>query len=373
MPEEALRIGMVGDLALGGALAEQSVRQGDGYPFDRARGLLGRADLLVGNLEGFVAPAGENREGRPRLAIPARLAGRLAAAGFDVLSLANNHIMDGGPTGLRATLESLDASGIVHFGAGNDRRTAEEPVVIERKGWRVGLVGACDDVHGQATRSRPGVAPLRSRRLVKRVRALRGAVDLVVVSLHADMEFTAHPAPWRQRLSRRLVASGADLVYQHHPHVCQGIEHYREGLIAYSLGNFTFPVVGNAFQERYRGTRQGMLWEVRALPAGRRPVLVQRAWPVAIDEIHRPVPESDRLAAAFRDHLEELSAGLGDRRRLRLAYLGRCRKEARNSLYSLLRLVREQGPGRLGSALGALLGDPKERKWILGLLTRGRA
>ena len=249
----SVRLAFVGDVCMGGGVPEVIRSHGPDYPFREVSSMLQGADLAVGNLECWISDAGTP----DKMAVaPAFVAG-LASSGLKAMSLANNHIMDGGARGLLSTNRVLDTLGIGHFGAGTSLSAAAAPLVKEVGGVRIGIIGACDVAKLYAGPESAGIAPLNWRRLSDQVSSLQGDVDLTIVCIHADMEFSNYPSPARIRGSRHLVEAGADLVIQHHPHVCQGVESYQGGLIAYSLGNFVFNVQDNPYQRNRTGCDWG--------------------------------------------------------------------------------------------------------------------
>jgi poly-gamma-glutamate synthesis protein (capsule biosynthesis protein) len=154
---------------------------------------------------------------------------------------------------------------------------------------------------------------LRPDAVLRDVEAARAsaAVDVLVVSIHADLEFVDWPAPHRLALSRRIIEAGADLVLSHHPHVPQGLERHGRGLIAYSLGNFVFPVLGNGYMQQgsvYTGRSFILLVEL-----GRQGYVSHEIVPCRISELFRPEPMSAGAEReAFLAHIQTISAGLAD-------------------------------------------------------------
>ncbi|MBA3769452.1 MAG: CapA family protein [Blastocatellia bacterium] len=208
--------------------------------------ILSSADIAFGNLEGPLADSGVSKKCAPKstrcfaFRVPTRYGKYLKAAGFDVMSLANNHAGDFGDAGRASTRRALDDQGIKH--AGSDKSTYAT-TVVETKGTRVAFVAFA---HNAIT---PNVNDLASaRRLV--IEANKRA-DMVVVSFHGGAEGTnAQNVPLRTEIfagesrgnlrlfARTVIDAGADLVLGHGPHVLRGMEIYKERLIAYSLGNF---------------------------------------------------------------------------------------------------------------------------------------
>jgi poly-gamma-glutamate synthesis protein (capsule biosynthesis protein) len=185
----------------------------------------------------------------PRLtfrAEPAR-AGELGRAGFDVVSLANNHVHDLGGGGAVESRVHLEAAGITPAGAGIDVPEAFAPVVRDAGGLKIAFLAYTLWHNGRSPIGADGaVAHISEAELLHRVpdaiRAARAELgaDFVIVSLHWGIEFQPHPLPTQIEAAHRLVDAGADLVLGHHPHVLQDVERYHGGVIAYSLGNFVF-------------------------------------------------------------------------------------------------------------------------------------
>jgi len=372
--DKRIEFKFLGDISLGGAVRELMTRHGTAYPFERVRAMFAGADVVVGNLECCLLPGPQLAAApRPRMTGLADHVTALAEAGVDVVSLANNHAMDAGTPGLRTALESLPRAGITCFGAAADRRAALQPTIVTLRGRRIGFVGACEHSKAWAGRNHPGVAPLNRARVGDAVRRLRAEVDLVVAVLHADFEFTPCPAPARIRLSRWLVDQGADVVVQHHPHVWQGIEHYGGGLIAYSVGNFVFPVHGNPYLDTHPGTTTSGVLSVTVdfTPTGDRAIDWQYM-PVEIKRDHRPHPLTGEAASAASREIDRLCALLADPGAIRRHRYQTCRRELRRAIADTYYAVRR---GRWRTAVSPvldLLRRPDERTSISGFLTGGR-
>jgi len=162
----------------------------------------------------------------------------LAEAGFTVLSLANNHAMDYGSGGLRQCIGLLRACGVAVLGAGLDRSESRLPVVMERAGLRIGLLGFGRTLQEPGPPDRAGFAEWNEVEAVAAVRELRARVDSLVLSLHIGMMWVDYPKPAFKDIGDRLMAAGADVVLMHHAHVLQGIGLRESRLTVYNLGNF---------------------------------------------------------------------------------------------------------------------------------------
>lgn len=242
---DTLIVGAVGDLMLGAWLTEILDREGPGYPLTEVGPLLERAGFLIGNLE---APFLDDTTGVARaekrytFAVPTRAVAVLTTAGFDAVSLANNHILDFGMPGLRRTWEVLEGAGIAHVGTGPDSASAGRYRIVERRGRRIALLAYNHTFPAGfwAKRRRAGTAHAGEEGLAAEVRRAAANADLVIVSFHWSAELRETPKEYQRILAHIAVDNGADLVVGHHPHVVQPLEWYRGRLIAYSLGNFIF-------------------------------------------------------------------------------------------------------------------------------------
>jgi hypothetical protein len=234
MPEPAV-LHCVGDVYAGPAtLADPGLLR-------PARELLQRADVRFGNLEAPLLDHGRAEPGGGiRLRMPTSAVSLVRELGLDVVTLANNHMLDYGPAGARSTLAALRRAGVPSVGAGVRLSEAQAPVVLEARGQKLAFLGACDDQGGGAGDEVPGVNLVSPARLLAQVQRLRARVDHVIVGVHTGIEFAPGPEPFFLSLARRLIEAGASVVVGHHPHVPQGVVRHRNGLIACSLGDFLF-------------------------------------------------------------------------------------------------------------------------------------
>jgi poly-gamma-glutamate synthesis protein (capsule biosynthesis protein) len=226
--QERISIKAVGDVCFTGL---------EGDPFAFISGELD-ADLLFCNLECcFTERAGAVRD-KVNLRAPKESVRYLKAHGFNLICLANNHMLDYGPEGLRDTYESLKMEGLRYFGAGENAAEARQPFRLNAAGLRVAVLSTADASGGQS--SLPTISTLGMRALRKQIERIRPDADLIIVSYHGGIELETMPSRFIMRNLRRIVEAGADVVLAHHPHVFQPVEMHEGGLIAYSLGNFVF-------------------------------------------------------------------------------------------------------------------------------------
>jgi poly-gamma-glutamate synthesis protein (capsule biosynthesis protein) len=252
--DRVLHLASVGDLMLARAIG-YALENGDlSFPFGAVTAELEKADITVGNLESALGDRGQAEVKSYTFLAPPVAADALTGAGFDLLSLANNHAMDYGPEALEQALDLLEQNGIATVGAGQDDGAARRPVIMEYEGITVAFLGYVDvpvevsgfDTHSwSATGGKPGVAWADPVHISEDVAAAKLESDIVVVLLHSGYEYVESPSPEQMRAAHKAVEAGADLVIGHHAHVLQGVEFQGESVIAYGLGNFAFEIDGD--------------------------------------------------------------------------------------------------------------------------------
>jgi poly-gamma-glutamate synthesis protein (capsule biosynthesis protein) len=205
--------------------------------------LVAEADLAIMNLENPISNSGPKAEKTYSFTSPPERLGWYFDVGFDVFSLANNHMGDAGQKGiddtirhLRETSEQRDAPAWF-AGAGADREAAERVTWIEPEGKDLKIAYFSTGISSHANVSKFWLANLDER--IRKARA-EGGADLVIVSVHAGKEYQHLPGDSVKKYYRKWVDAGADLVIGHHPHVIRPVEVYKQGIIYYSLGNYVF-------------------------------------------------------------------------------------------------------------------------------------
>ena len=210
----------------------------DKYPFGKVTQLLDGKDILFGNLETVLSNRGREVEKAAVLYTSSDKVKYLKDVRFDILNIANNHIMDLGLEGFNETLEVLTRNNLKFIGGGNQK--FNQPYqIIEKKGIKVGFLGYCEGDFGDSGEG-VFINGINNKNITIDIKNLKLKCDTVIVSLHWGIENVFYPSPQQIRLAHNLIDSGAALILGHHPHVVQGIERYKNGLIAYSLGNFQF-------------------------------------------------------------------------------------------------------------------------------------
>lgn len=229
----------------------------------------------------------------------------VAESGFDICTLANNHVRDYGPDGVASTVDALEALGLETVGVGGTHDTAFDPVGAGGDGASIGIVNVCEREFNVAGEDSYGAAWLSDRRAREAIREAAERFDAVVAVVHAGVEYVPFPSLDLQRRLREFVDLGADLVIGHHPHVPQGWERYGDGAIFYSLGNFLFDNMADSENASW-----GLALEVRF--EGSTPVAVDLVPTEVIDGVVHPLGER-RDRADHLAYLERLSEITADR------------------------------------------------------------
>ena len=245
----------VGDVMLDRALGATVAAGDTGFPFAFVSELLHDGDFTVGNVESALGDRGEPAAKSYAFRAPPLAARSLAEAGFDLVSLANNHALDFGPQALMQGIGLLRAEGIAVVGAGANQTEAYRAHIVDINGIRFGFLGYVNvPVEGNAPffdtalwtagAQAPGLAWAEPDVVAANVRQLRGEVDQVVVILHSGYEYVPSPSPEQAASARAAIDAGATLVIGHHAHILQGVEFRGDGAIVYGLGNFAFNITG---------------------------------------------------------------------------------------------------------------------------------
>jgi poly-gamma-glutamate capsule biosynthesis protein CapA/YwtB (metallophosphatase superfamily) len=238
--EPPLSLIAVGDIMLGGRTRRRIKEYGRDYPFGAVLPILQRTPIVLGNLEGPLAQKAQKLNRNFSYRVKPKLASSLLRAGINVVTLANNHLVDCGREGVLETLEALAAAGVTALGAAANEHAAHEPVIREAGGLRIGLLGYYWNRRCAATAKLPGSAMGVFEELEADIRKLRSQVDRVVVTFHWGRPYKPEPSPRARAKALFAIDCGAHAVVGHHPHIIQAFEIYRRCPIFYSIGNFAF-------------------------------------------------------------------------------------------------------------------------------------
>ena len=375
MPRDLITFGAVGDIALHGAVAAAASAHGLDWPFAGMRAQFERADVLFGNMESVFIPDDYPRAEIDPRGLISRLPGPAAAtalrhAGFDFMNLAANHVLDAGRVGLEHTADVLREAGLVTAGVGSTQEDARRLATLEREGLTFGFLCYSEDSNYSLGTRGPCHAYYSRDTVIEDVRRHRDRVDVLVVSVHGDLEFMPTPSIPRLQAFRDIARAGATIVLGHHPHVPQGCELVDGALIVYSLGNCIFQAHSSPYMRRHGpDTARSFLLLAEVGRAG-----VHSVERVPF-EIGAPPEERPRpLAGAAREdalrHLAELDAHLRDDAFVRQVWRDAAMRQLESYLGQVLRRQTPPRP-RWRRALARLLDGPgagtsrSDVQWLL--------
>jgi poly-gamma-glutamate capsule biosynthesis protein CapA/YwtB (metallophosphatase superfamily) len=238
----AYDLSAVGDVMPGMRMRHRIRRFGKDYPFAWVRPVLSRSALVTGNLEGPFARVSERAETTRNFSykVNPRLASVLRRAGFNAMTIANNHIQDCGRSGVIETIETLEKHHIRPYGGGRDEKSAHIPAILDGVRVRIGLLGYYWNNRCAARGELAGSARDLPQLIERDMAKLRPLVDRIVVMVHWGVPYERQPLDEDRRKAHHFIDLGADAVIGHHPHILQPIEIYKKRPIFYSVGNFAF-------------------------------------------------------------------------------------------------------------------------------------
>ncbi len=226
--------------------------------FEKA-GVLKKSDIVFGNLEGTASDQGVDQKNLYSFRMDPGVITALRGAGMSVLSVANNHVADWGREAFIDTLSRLKENELSYVGGGYNKEEAKTPVIIEKYGMKIGFLGFSDKGpnYMTATEEKAGVLLASDPNFNEIIKNAASQVDYLIVSFHFGEEYQNTHDLKQENLAHRAIDNGAKIVIGHHPHVVQDTEVYKDGFIAYSLGNFIFD------QSWSKETMRGMILEIK--------------------------------------------------------------------------------------------------------------
>lgn len=239
-------IALLGDVMLDRSVGKHFFDQPDDFKLEPVAKILRQYDIVLANLENPVGTRGNPHPKQdPNVAFrchPETL-NVLKNIGVNVVTLANNHMLDYGDQTLVDTLRHVDDAGLKRLGAGENYQQANEPLVITVNNIKLAIIGSVFLYSASTERAKhnsPGVADFRINKILAQIRKLTKEGCRVIVTLHWGMEYSFYPLPYQVKQAHAMIDAGARLILGHGPHYPQGIETYKGVDIVYSVGNFIF-------------------------------------------------------------------------------------------------------------------------------------
>jgi len=210
--------------------------------------IIENADFRIFNLEvpltDLETPI--NKHG-PNLSAPTSCVHGLKAMGIDLLTLANNHILDQSTQGVLSTLKTLDKFDIAHIGAGKNIFEAQEPYYKTINERIYGIYACAEHEFSIAEYNKPGANPFDPFESLDQIKEIKSKCDYVIVLYHGGKELYRYPTPYLQKVCHKIIEKGADLVVCQHSHCIGCEEKYLHGTIVYGQGNFLFDKYSNDY------------------------------------------------------------------------------------------------------------------------------
>jgi len=235
-----IKIAAVGDINYARGVANHIDTTSFDRPILAVAEILKIADITTGNLESPISDIGSPMDKKYVFrAMPQSLTA-LENAGFDILNIANNHAFDYGLSAFVDCLERFEKSNMQIVGGGRNLKESLIPKYMNVNGIRVAFLAFNDTRTNFIGKDRPACAPAHEPYIFDAIASAKKLCDILIVHLHWGEEYTLLPNERQISLGHAIIDSGATVILGHHPHSWQAIEFYKNGIIAYSLGNFLF-------------------------------------------------------------------------------------------------------------------------------------
>lgn len=293
---------LLGDhpICIGYGVGSLIKKKGSEFIFENVSEILKKADITFGNLESVLSDIEINLSNIKSVQLRSSESSvdGLTSAGFDVMSIANNHILEHGEKSLKRTQELLSNSGIKIVGVYENKKKSRDLVILDRNGISFGFLAYC------LVRDKTAYCSVEHPHdIVSDIKKVKDDVDILIVSLHWGNEFVRKPSPEQFSLAYDMIDAGADLILGHHPHVLQGVESYNNGVIVYSMGNFVFDMW-------QRKMRESMIFSCRF---SKNRIIDFEIMPVYINDYYQPYilygKEKDvllsKITNEFLEHVDE--------------------------------------------------------------------
>lgn len=243
--EEIVKMSFAGDVLLASGVESLIEQNGTEFIISDVKEVFKESDISMVNLECAISERGTKAPDKQYTfrAKPKTLE-VLKFSKMDVVSLANNHTLDFGVEALLDTFQNLKDYDIKYVGAGTNMDEASRPIFVNEKGIKIAFIASSHVipvVSWTAGENTPGLAVTYDpKRILEEIASAKEQADIVIVYIHWGQERMETPLEYQKNLARAYIDNGADIVLGSHPHVLQGLEFYKDKVIAYSLGNFIF-------------------------------------------------------------------------------------------------------------------------------------
>ncbi len=289
--KETIKITAVGDILLACGIESLVKRKGHEYLLKSVEPHLNISDIVIGNLECPISNTGVSNVNQESVIARPNTLDVLTDAGFNAVSLANNHMMDFGISGLQDTIIELENRSINYAGAGIDKKTKKQP----------GKISGYDNVtflsyYGRSKKNQGGTNGAEKNRVLADIQKAKDENKIIIVNIHWGRYNRKLPQKHQVEFAHQMIDFGANLIIGSGPHVLQPVELYHGGVIAYSLGNFLFDHTIN--DPPNPDTQLTMMLNITFVKNAVKNVTIQ---PIYINNEFRPEPiEPDKEPQLFK-------------------------------------------------------------------------
>lgn len=273
--QKTIKLMIGGDVMLGRLVKNAIDQFGPEYPLGKIAPIMQRGDLTLVNLECAITNSDQIWSGEPKafyFGAPLNAIKSLTHAGVNIVSLANNHILDFDITGLFDSIDELNRANIYHAGAGKNEQEAYSPVVFIKKNIKFGMAAFCDHQEDfAADQNKPGVAYINfnSHAIKKSLDDIQAAyrlleaqkTDYPILSLHWGPNMVERPSSQFVEIAHSVIEMGYKLLFGHSAHVFQGIEIYHGCPIIYAAGD----LVDDYYVDDYFKNDHQLLFELEMI------------------------------------------------------------------------------------------------------------
>ena len=238
-----MKILIAGDLAPQNRVVDLFREERYNEVLEQVKSATAHYDLSIVNLEAPIVSTGgcaPIKKSGPHLKTDTSVINAIEYAGFNAVTLANNHFRDYGDTGVKETLARLSDAHIEYVGGGKDDKEAAEILYKEIDGKKLALINCCEHEFSFATEDRAGSNPLNPIQQYYQINEAKQHADFVLLIVHGGHEMWQLPSPRMKETYRFFIDAGADVIVNHHQHCFSGYEIYKGKPIFYGIGNFCF-------------------------------------------------------------------------------------------------------------------------------------
>lgn len=312
-----MKILVAGDYAPMGRVAELLEKNDYASIFDEVKVVTSDVDYAIVNLEApIVSHKVEAIEKTgPNLKCTDKVIDSIKYAGFECVTLANNHLRDYGEVGVRDTIISCQKESLDYVGAGFDIEEAYAILYKNIKGKTLAVINVCENEWSIATKTRGGSAPLNIVNVSKSIRLAKNQADYVLLVIHGGVEFYSLPTPRMVETYRFFIDMGADAIVNHHQHCYSGYEVYQSKPIFYGLGNFCFDRgsgTAKSWKEGYMvcidfndNISFKLIPYIQSDDSAKITLLPSNQFNLAIDSLNRSIQNPESLQDSFTELLEK--------------------------------------------------------------------